>query len=69
MATKSSVALADFSLPPDILAEIERLNAEAAPHHIWLRTRANAPQKKPWHHVNGDPNSAAVLYTFNDTPL
>jgi gentisate 1,2-dioxygenase len=27
---------------------MERLNAEAAPFHIWLRTRANAPQKSPW---------------------
>jgi len=49
MATKSSVTLAESTLPPDILAEMERLNAEAAPHNIWLRTRANAPQKQPWH--------------------
>ena len=46
--TRASVTLADATLPPDILAEMERLNAEAAPLHIWLRTRANAPQKKPW---------------------
>jgi gentisate 1,2-dioxygenase len=48
MASNSSITLADSTLPPDILAEMERLNAAAAPHHIWLRTRANAPQKQPW---------------------
>jgi len=42
MASNSSITLADSTLPPDILAEMERLNAAAAPHHIWLRTRANA---------------------------
>ena len=31
MATKSSVTLADSTLPPDILTEMERLNAAAAP--------------------------------------
>lgn len=50
MATRPTVTLADPTLPPDILAEMERLNEEAAQHHIWLRTRANAPQKSPWHH-------------------
>ena len=68
MASHSSVTLADSALPPDILAEMERLNAEAAPHHIWLRTRANAPQKKPWHHAADEapvavPGEAAPLHT------
>ncbi len=50
MATERTSTLADPSLPPDVLAEMERLNQEAAPLHIWLRTRANAPQKTPWHY-------------------
>ncbi len=29
-------------------AAMERLNAEAAPLHIWLRTQANAPAQPPW---------------------
>ena len=49
MATNLGVTLADPALPPDVFEEMERLNAEAAPLHIWLRTRANQPQKKPWH--------------------
>jgi len=40
--------LADPTLPADILAEMERMNEEAAPLHIWLRTHANAPQRRPW---------------------
>ena len=59
MANKSSVTLADSTLPPDILAEMDRLNAEAAPHHIWLRTRANAPQKSPWQQ-GADENPVAI---------
>ena len=49
MATKQTSTLAAPTLPPKILAEMERLNKEAAPLQIWLRTRANAPQKTPWH--------------------
>ena len=41
--------LSESILPPEILAEMEALNQEAAPLHIWLRTHANAPQKNPWH--------------------
>lgn len=48
MATQGMTTLADNALPPDVLAKMERLNAEAAPLNIWLRTRANAPQKSPW---------------------
>lgn len=33
----------------DNLAEMERLNEEAAQLHIWMRTRANAPLQQPWH--------------------
>ncbi|MFL2668226.1 MAG: hypothetical protein ACJ0HT_01465 [Alphaproteobacteria bacterium] len=47
MATDQNSTLSNSSLPPDVLEEMERLNQEAAPLHIWLRTRANAPQKNP----------------------
>ena len=49
MATDQNSTLSSSSLPPDVLEEMEHLNQEAAPLHIWLRTRANAPQKNPWH--------------------
>lgn len=48
MATNAAGTLADAELPADTLREMERLNREAAHYHIWLRTRANAPQKTPW---------------------
>jgi gentisate 1,2-dioxygenase len=68
MATEPTVTLAESTLPPDILAEMEQLNAEAAEHHIWLRTRANAPQKKPWHQAADEapvavPAGAAPLHS------
>ena len=50
MAKDPNSTLSSSSLPSDVLEEMERLNQEAAPLHIWLRTRANAPQKNPWHH-------------------
>lgn len=59
MTTERASTLADPSLPPEVLAEMERLNEEAAPLHIWLRTRANAPQKSPWHH-GGDENAMEI---------
>ncbi len=31
------------------MAEMERLNEEAAHLHIWMRTRANSPLQQPWH--------------------
>ncbi len=49
MARRLSDTLADTTLPADALAEMERLNDEAAPLHIWLRTRANQPLQRPWH--------------------
>lgn len=49
MATNPATGtLADPELPADALREMEQLNRDAAKHHIWLRTRANAPQKTPW---------------------
>jgi hypothetical protein len=48
MATQVIGSLQDPALPPDVLVEMERLNAEAAPLNIWLRTRANAPLQPPW---------------------
>lgn len=32
----------------DAREAMERLNAEAVKHHIWLRTQANAPAQLPW---------------------
>lgn len=32
---------------------MERLNAEAGQHHIWLRTQANAPAQRPWFRETG----------------
>ncbi len=32
---------------------MERLNAEAAPLHIWLRTQANMPAQRPWFRETG----------------
>ncbi len=32
-----------------IVAELEDLNAEAADHGLWIRTRWNLPNQKPWH--------------------
>src|SRR5437667_11925299 len=32
---------------------MEKLNAEAAGLHIWLRTQANAPAQRPWFHDGG----------------
>ncbi|HEY1796612.1 MAG TPA: cupin domain-containing protein [Stellaceae bacterium] len=32
----------------DAREAMERLNAEAGRHHIWLRTQANAPAQRPW---------------------
>jgi gentisate 1,2-dioxygenase len=34
-------------------AAMERLNAEAAPLNIWLRTQANAPAQRPWFRETG----------------
>ena len=41
--------LAAPELPAAVLAEMERLNEEAAPLNIWLRTQANAAMHPPWH--------------------
>jgi gentisate 1,2-dioxygenase len=32
---------------------MERLNAEVAGLHIWLRTPANSPAQRPWFHEVG----------------
>ncbi len=49
MATQIRPTLADPELPAGVLAEMERLNDEAAPLNIWLRTQANATMHPPWH--------------------
>lgn len=55
MARLLSDTLADSALPPQVFAEMERLNEEAAPLHIWLRTRANQPLQRPWHEAAEAP--------------
>ena len=55
MARLLSDTLADTTLPEAALAELERLNEEAAPLHIWLRTRANQPLQRPWHEAAEEP--------------
>ena len=57
MATDLRPTLADAELPADVLAEMERLNEEAAPLNIWLRTQANAPMHPPWHRPDLPPSS------------
>ncbi len=37
----------------DAREAMERLNAEAGKHHIWLRTQANAPAQRPWFRETG----------------
>ncbi len=56
MATNLRPTLADPELPPDVLAEMERLNEEAAPLNIWLRTNANAAMHPPWHRPEAPPS-------------
>ncbi|HTV44025.1 MAG TPA: cupin domain-containing protein [Stellaceae bacterium] len=44
----------------DAREAMERLNAEAAPLHIWLRTAANAPAQLPWFRETGLAASGRV---------
>ena len=44
----------------DAREAMERLNAEAAPLHIWLRTQANAPAQRPWFRETGLVDSGRV---------
>ncbi len=55
MARLLADSLAEAALPADALAEMERLNDEAAPLHIWLRTRANQPLQAAWHEGAAPP--------------
>ena len=57
MATDLRPTLADPELPADVLAEMERLNKEAAPLGIWLRTHANAAMHPPWHRPDLPPST------------
>src|SRR5262245_5189177 len=61
MARLLSDTLADTTLPEAALAELERLNGEAASLHIWLRTRANPPLQRPWHEAAEEPIPASAL--------
>ncbi|MGH7047675.1 MAG: cupin domain-containing protein [Stellaceae bacterium] len=44
----------------DAREAMERLNQEAAPLHIWLRTQANAPAQRPWLRETGITASGRV---------
>jgi gentisate 1,2-dioxygenase len=44
----------------DAREAMERLNAEAAPLNIWLRTQANAPAQRPWFRETGLAASGRV---------
>lgn len=33
----------------EVIAELDRMNAEAAEKHLWIRTKWNLPNQKPWH--------------------
>jgi gentisate 1,2-dioxygenase len=55
MARLLADSLAETALPADALAEMEVLNDEAAPLHIWLRTRANLPLQPAWHEAAQPP--------------
>jgi gentisate 1,2-dioxygenase len=44
----------------DAREAMERLNAEAAPLNIWLRTQANAPAQRPWFRETGLDASGRV---------
>lgn len=49
----------------EVIAELERMNLEAADHHLWIRTKWNLPNQKPWH--LGEPG--APLRDANSLPL
>ena len=48
MVALTSKSEAKKALPSAARAAMERLNDEAKPLHIWLRTQANAPAQQPW---------------------
>jgi gentisate 1,2-dioxygenase len=55
-AVTKPAAAGRAALPSAAREAMERLNAEAAGLHIWLRTQANAPAQRPWFHDGGlDP--------------
>ncbi len=47
------MAAAASARPLDAREAMERLNAEAAPLNIWLRTQANMPAQRPWFRDTG----------------
>ena len=49
LATPKTVPAASV----DAREAMERLNAEAGKHNIWLRTQANAPAQRPWFRETG----------------
>ena len=49
----AATATATAAPAPGARKAMERLNAEAAPLNIWLRTQANAPAQRPWFRDTG----------------
>ena len=36
---------------------MEAINVDAAKHHVWIRTQANAPAQRPWFSATGGEGS------------
>ena len=47
-------------LPAGAREAMEKMNAEAAALHIWLRTQANAPAQRPWFRETGETGQVAT---------
>src|SRR4029450_11143255 len=39
---------------------MEAINADAAKHHVWIRTQANAPAQRPWFSETGGEGSGQL---------
>ena len=57
MTAELRPTLAAPELPAAALAEMERMNEEAARFNIWLRTQANAAMHPPWHRPDLPPQA------------
>ena len=39
---------------------MEAINVDAAKHHVWVRTQANAPAQRPWFSATGGEGSGQL---------
>src|SRR5262249_16039573 len=39
---------------------MEAINVDAAKHHVWIRTQANAPAQRPWFSATGGEGSGQL---------